>query len=132
MSENRIPTASQIETQQVILQADNYQDCALIAIVNLYLKMGLEPPIFEQMGAVITKMRGELSSTSPPGMLTMTEIFLVITRLGYPAVTDYAATKTNAFNAEFLRARQDFNIPKPYEYNVLTGRFAQPKPTGQN
>ena len=67
MSAHRIPTASQIETQQVILQPDNYQDCAIVAIVNLYRRMGLEPPTFERIGEVITEIRAAMPNMSPPG-----------------------------------------------------------------
>lgn len=107
MSANRIPSASQIETQQVILQPDNYQDCAIVAIVNLYRRMGLEPPTFERIGAVITGLRAEMPNMSPVGMLTMLEMFTVLVKLGYPAATAYGVTPENLSAADCLPAVLD-------------------------
>jgi hypothetical protein len=104
MSANRIPTASQIETQQVILQPDNYQDCGLFAIVNLYRRMGLEPPTFAQIGEVITGLRAESQSMSPVGKLTMMEAFAVLTKLKYPGTTAYGVTSLSLSASDCLPA----------------------------
>jgi hypothetical protein len=72
-----------ITAAQVIMQPDHNQDCGLYAMINLYRKMGLDPPARERFDELL-RMPMSDGLTLPVGVLTLPATIEVLVKLAYP------------------------------------------------
>lgn len=84
---------AQMEPQQVVLQPQNNIDCAIFAFINLWRKMGLDPPSrFQIDNALIEHIGGRTARIDPDGGtgLSPIDILDLCADLSYPGPVCYS------------------------------------------